>query len=302
MSRRAPARHRQPPVNAAGRLVAVEATRARDIDEAARRVWDALRARGAEGGISRWDASGTFFEARQVKKKEFVPSPRTLLLFYAVDLQFRLKWEIEPLLAEGQHGRRGALHRARRGPSAAPQECPKAWLDAVLAPVPPADVTLRAKERKPSVRLEGRRRVGFCETCAAAMRNGRQRFDPVGTPPRDDRPARTPGAQGEPIASEAGARAGEEDSRQLSSASAISRAPVAEADAGRYAARRASLMAASATAAGRRSLLSRRVRAGRVDGAWSRDGSFVTSHLRYAGPFLRERPHLLDRRSRTRRW
>jgi len=35
-------------------------------------VWGALKDAGADGGISWWDASGTFFEARQVKRKEFV--------------------------------------------------------------------------------------------------------------------------------------------------------------------------------------------------------------------------------------
>lgn len=162
-----------------GRLVAVEATRARDLDEAARRVWDALRARGAQGGISRWDASGTFFEARQVKKKEFVPSPRTLLLFYAVDLQFRLKWEIDPLLAEGQTVVAAPyLETARAYGRAA--GIPRAWLDALFAPVPPADVTLRGRERKPRSGWKDDPELGFAETCAAAMRNGRQTFDPVG--------------------------------------------------------------------------------------------------------------------------
>lgn len=161
-----------------GRLIAVEGTRGRDLGVAAHRVWDALQADGAEGGISWWDASGTFFEARQVKRKEFVPSPRTLILFYAVDLHFRLKWEIEPLLAEGRTvvaapyvGTLRAFGRAAG--------VPKAWLDAVLSTIRPADVTLRAKERSKGSGWTGDADEGFCETCAVAMRNDGQCVDPV---------------------------------------------------------------------------------------------------------------------------
>jgi len=179
MTRRAP-RAGSPATGEAGRgrLVAVEATRARDLEEAARRVWEALKKGGVQGGISRWDASGTFFEARQVKKKDFVPSPRTLLLFYAVDLQFRLKWEIEPLLAEGKTVVAAPYVETARAYGRA-AGIPKAWLDALFAPVRPADVTLRGKERKPRSGWKDDPEVGFAETCAAAMRNARQAFDPV---------------------------------------------------------------------------------------------------------------------------
>ena len=154
-----------------GRLVAVEATRGGDLDEAARRVWERLRARGRQGGISRWDASGTFYEARQVKKRAFVPSARTLLLFYAVDLQFRLKWEILPLLAEGCTVVAAPYVETARAFGRA-AGVPRAWLDAVFAPVPAADVTLRAKERKRQSGWKGTPEEGFGETCAAAARNG----------------------------------------------------------------------------------------------------------------------------------
>ena len=159
-----------------GRLVAVEGSRGRDIADAARRVWDALKSRGAHGGISWWDASGTFFESRQVKKKEFVPSPRTLVLFYAVDLQFRLKWEIEPLAGRRAHRDRGTLHGTIRAFGRA-AGIPKAWLDAVLAPCRPADVSLRAKEGKKKSGWSGGSEEGFCETCAVAMANDRQQVD-----------------------------------------------------------------------------------------------------------------------------
>jgi hypothetical protein len=161
-----------------GRLIAVEGTRGQDIAETATRVWDELRDRGASGGISRWDASGTFFEARQVKKKEFTPSPRTLILFYAVDLQFRLKWEIEPLLAEG-HTVVAAPYTETVRAFGRAAGIPKDWLDAVLAPVREADVSLWAKERKQKTGWKGGADEGFCETCAVAMINDQQKLDPA---------------------------------------------------------------------------------------------------------------------------
>jgi hypothetical protein len=61
----------------------------------------ALGGRGT-GGISRWDASGVFEELSVANGEAGAPSPRTLLLLYAADLAFRLRWQIRPALAEGR--------------------------------------------------------------------------------------------------------------------------------------------------------------------------------------------------------
>src|SRR5262245_27172173 len=55
----------------------------------------------ARGGISHWDASGVFQDLAVADDAAGAPSPRTLLLLYAADLAFRLRWEIKPSLAEG---------------------------------------------------------------------------------------------------------------------------------------------------------------------------------------------------------
>ena len=60
------------------------------------------RAGGARGGISRWDASGIFQDLAVAEDEAGAPSARTLLLLYAADLAFRLRWEIRPALAEGR--------------------------------------------------------------------------------------------------------------------------------------------------------------------------------------------------------
>src|SRR5207247_852286 len=54
------------------------------------------------GGISRWDASGVFQDLAVADAEAGAPSARTLLLLYAADLAFRLRWEIRPALAEGR--------------------------------------------------------------------------------------------------------------------------------------------------------------------------------------------------------
>lgn len=54
------------------------------------------------GSISWWDASGLFEQLVIAEADAGLPSPRTLLLLYAADLAFRLRWEIEPTLAEGK--------------------------------------------------------------------------------------------------------------------------------------------------------------------------------------------------------
>ena len=58
--------------------------------------------RARRGGISKWDASGVFEDLAVADEAAGAPSPRTLLLLYAADLAFRLRWQIRPALAEGR--------------------------------------------------------------------------------------------------------------------------------------------------------------------------------------------------------
>ena len=73
-----------------------------DAGGRARRGARARSARRARGGISRWDASGVFQELAVADDAAGAPSARTLLLLYAADLAFRLRWQIRPALAEGR--------------------------------------------------------------------------------------------------------------------------------------------------------------------------------------------------------
>jgi hypothetical protein len=83
-------------------LIALDGTRHADLRKAARALRERLASRKIKSGISWWDASGVFFEVGLGKRKHRAASPRTLLLLYAADLAFRLRWEIRPALAGGQ--------------------------------------------------------------------------------------------------------------------------------------------------------------------------------------------------------
>jgi thymidylate kinase len=88
-------------VAAAGRLVAVDGAHGPDVYDAATRIVEALADQGLSAGMSRWDASGLFTDILAAPVPERDVSPRTLLLLYAADLAFRVRWEIAPSLAQG---------------------------------------------------------------------------------------------------------------------------------------------------------------------------------------------------------
>jgi hypothetical protein len=86
--------------SAAG-LVAVDGVNGAAVLDAARAEIGRVP-RGKRGGISQWDASGVFDDLTIADATAGRASARTLLLLYAADLSFRLRWEITPTLAEGR--------------------------------------------------------------------------------------------------------------------------------------------------------------------------------------------------------
>ncbi len=84
---------------ATGTLVSIDGTNGGAVAAAAR----SLQTDGRRGaGISEWDASGLFEDLAVAKEDAGAPSSRSLLLLYAADLAFRLRWEIRPALAQGR--------------------------------------------------------------------------------------------------------------------------------------------------------------------------------------------------------
>ena len=84
---------------AADRLIAVDGVNGNAMVAAAKSRASVEKRRRA--GISHWDASGIFGEVVVADDAAGQPSARTLLLLYAADLAFRLRWEIKPALEEG---------------------------------------------------------------------------------------------------------------------------------------------------------------------------------------------------------
>ncbi|HEX4567349.1 MAG TPA: hypothetical protein VH138_12000 [Vicinamibacterales bacterium] len=80
-----------------GRLIAIDGIDLRGVRTAARDVIHAIGTPRA--GVSVWDASGVFHELTLVRG---TASPRTLMVLYAADLAFRVRWDIAPALAEGR--------------------------------------------------------------------------------------------------------------------------------------------------------------------------------------------------------
>ena len=82
------------------RLIALEGVNGAALTSAARGVAAANRAQ--RPNISAWDASGVFGEVMLADVGAGDPSARTLLLLYAADLAFRVRWDVTPALAAGR--------------------------------------------------------------------------------------------------------------------------------------------------------------------------------------------------------
>jgi hypothetical protein len=97
MKRRAPKTAPAP-----GTLIAIEGLGDQALVKAARAELDDVP-RAVRGGCSVWDASGIFGDLVVAAGDAGIPSARTLLLLYAADLAFRLRWEIRPALTKHRH-------------------------------------------------------------------------------------------------------------------------------------------------------------------------------------------------------
>jgi hypothetical protein len=84
------------------RLIALEGAGGPALAEQSRQLAAVHRRGRLIAGVSRWDASGVFFEMEMRSADVGGPSPKTLLILCAADLAFRLRWEILPLLDEGR--------------------------------------------------------------------------------------------------------------------------------------------------------------------------------------------------------
>ena len=159
-------------------LFALDGTRDADLRRSARALRQRLASRKVKSGVSWWDASGVFFEVGLGKRKHRAASPRTLLLLYAADLAFRLRWEIRPALAEG------------RTVIAAPyldtafafgQACglSRDWLTSLFAFAPAPDASYFIQERRKSTGWKPHARNGFAEFSSTVVADLSPSFAPA---------------------------------------------------------------------------------------------------------------------------
>jgi hypothetical protein len=145
-----------------GQLVSLDVINGRDAVPAAKKL---LKSRTAETGISTWDASSIFFEMHGLEVKD-KPSPRTLILLYAADVFFRLRWEIIPALEEGKcviavpYVETGLALGAVTGLS-------RAWLDEVFRFAPGAHESYQLNASS-SAKLAAPT-SGFIEFCSSVL-------------------------------------------------------------------------------------------------------------------------------------
>ncbi len=151
-----------------GRLVAIDGVHGPDVFDAATTLVETLADRGLSAGISRWDASGLFTDIVTAPPADRDVSPRTLLLLYAADLAFRLRWEIQPALDQGYvviaapYVNTAIAFGTAAGLS-------RAWITTLLrfAPTPTRVATL--KEPKSSRGWKRRPERGFGECCTTLL-------------------------------------------------------------------------------------------------------------------------------------
>lgn len=161
------------------RLIAIDGTRGADLRKSADALRRRVGSRKLAAGVSWWDASGLFFEMGLGKRKHRIASPRTLLLLYAADLAFRLRWEIRPALDEGRTVIAAPyLDTAYALGSAS--DLPSGWITALFRFAPAPDVSYHVRERKTSAGWKGGGRDGFAEFSSAALAATSPSFDPPG--------------------------------------------------------------------------------------------------------------------------
>jgi thymidylate kinase len=152
-----------------GRLVALDGTNGAMLRSEAERL-ARLCCGAADPAWSLFDASNTFYELRMVKARNLTPTPRVLMLLYASDLLFRLRWEIQPTLQEGRTVV-AAPYVASAMAFGAAAGLPKDWLEELFsfAPKPEASFRLKEKKKGKEKKKDGNGEPGFVEFFCASL-------------------------------------------------------------------------------------------------------------------------------------
>jgi len=143
---------------------------------AAKQIQRTLRKEKVAVQTSTWDDSDLFFQISQGARGLAAPPPRTLVLLYATDLAFRLRWQIQPALDEGISVIAAPYLETvigfGRGAGLSP-----AWLRGVLEFASPANDCYRVPEDSIPANRRGSPANSFLEFCLAQLRSGPAYWD-----------------------------------------------------------------------------------------------------------------------------
>ena len=151
-----------------GRLVAIDGAVGKDVAEAATSLYDSLTERHVQSGVSRWDASGLFTDVVSAPAAQRDLSPRNVLLLYAADLAFRIRWEITPALDQGlvviaaPYVTTAISFGLATGLS-------HDWLRTVFRFAPHVSRTIVLRDRKPRQAWKRKPDRGFAECCTTLL-------------------------------------------------------------------------------------------------------------------------------------
>ena len=149
-----------------GKLYAAEGVREAEIKKLGNQLLRQLSDKDHAGGVSSWDSSQIFFQLSQNAGDLVAPSPKTLLMLYAADLAFRLRWEIEPLRKDGMDVVAAPYIETAIGFGLA-AGIDRKWLTELFRFAPPATATFRLP--KASLSKKGGKQKGFVDFCVKVL-------------------------------------------------------------------------------------------------------------------------------------
>ena len=175
LKKRAAQQQKAPEPPRKGRLIALEGSGGNTLAMAAKRLKKSLKKEGGRAGVSPWDASGIFYDILQGPREVPGATPRTILLLYAADVAFRLRWQILPALEQGAtviaapYVETGIAFGRAAG-------IPLAWLRELFSFAPPAHASYRLEEDRIPPLKRGKPADNFLEFAFLQMRRGSGRW------------------------------------------------------------------------------------------------------------------------------
>jgi hypothetical protein len=151
-----------------GALIALDGADSARLSRAGETLHEALTKRKVSVLVSRWDASGLFDDVVSAPRAQREVSARTVMLLYAADLAFRLRWQIRPAVDDG-HVVIAVPYVLTAKALGTAAGLPAEWLEALFRFAPGPARTVVLKEPKGDPFWKRRPNRGFAESCATLL-------------------------------------------------------------------------------------------------------------------------------------